>query len=152
MIEGVKVRPLKKNVDERGMLTEMMRTDWDIFEKFTMIYFSKGYPGVIRAWHRHARGQVDYFVVVEGMMKVVLYDDRPGSKTKGEVNEFFMGEDNMILLRVPGDCWHGSKVISTKPAILINMPTMLFDYEKPDEERLPYNTDKIPYSWEIKMK
>lgn len=148
MIDGVHVKKLRKNADERGHLTEMIRSDWDIFEKFEMSYYSITYPRVIRAWHRHKRGQVDYFVVPQGHAKVAIYDDREDSSTRGELNDFIIGEDNMVLLRVPGGCWHGFKAIGNKPTLLVNFPTKLYDYEDPDEERLPYDTDKIPYDWE----
>ena len=148
MIEGVKIRQLKKFADERGFLCETLRSDWDEFEEFTMSYFSYTYPGIIRAWHRHLRGQNDYFVVPKGMVKVAVYDDRDDSPTKGEVNDFVIGEDNMVLLVVPGACWHGFKVVGNEPAILVNCPTRLYDYKDPDEERIPYDSKKIPYDWE----
>lgn len=147
MIKGLVVRKLCPNIDQRGLLCEIMREDWDIYENVKMTYYSKSYPGVIRAWHRHIRGQTDFFVVPAGNIKVAVYDDRENSPTRGEINDFILGEDNPILLKIPGDCWHGFKVVGDKPAILINMPTKLYDYENPDEERIPYDTDKIPYVW-----
>ncbi|MEM3736725.1 MAG: dTDP-4-dehydrorhamnose 3,5-epimerase family protein [Candidatus Bathyarchaeia archaeon] len=147
LIKGVMVRELEEHIDERGLLCEIIREDWDIYEDVKMAYFSKSHPGVIRAWHRHLRGQIDFFTVPSGRIKVAIYDDREGSPTCGMINEFLIGEDKPMLLRIPGDCWHGFKVIGDKPAILINMPTKLYDYANPDEERLPYNSDKIPYNW-----
>ena len=52
------------------------------------------------------------------------------------------------MIRIPGDCWHGFKAIGDEAAILLNYPTNLYDYDDPDEERLPYDTDKIPLDWE----
>jgi len=140
-------KKLCPNIDQRGLLCEIIREDWDIYENVKMTYYSKSYPGVIRAWHRHVRGQTDFFIVPVGNIKVAVYDDRENSPTRGEINEFILGEDNPILLKIPGECWHGFKVVGDKPAILINMPTKLYDYENPDEERIPYDTDKIPYVW-----
>lgn len=147
MIKGLMSKKLCPNIDQRGLLCEIMREDWDIYEDVKMTYYSKSYPGVIRAWHRHVRGQTDFFIVPVGNIKVAVYDDREDSPTRGEINDFILGEDNLILLKIPGDCWHGFKVVGDKPAILINMPTRLYDYENPDEERIPYDTDKIPYVW-----
>ena len=150
LIEGVEIRELKKNVDERGILCEILRRDWSIFKDFAMAYFSITYPGVVRAWHRHPkRKQEDCFCVPHGMAKLVAYDQREKSTTRGMINEFFIGEDNMILLKIPGECWHGFQAIGTKPVVLINFPTELYDYDDPDEERLPPNTDKIPYNWRL---
>lgn len=149
-IHGIEIQKLVKHVDERGLLCEILRKDWGLFEEFAMSYFSITYPGVVRAWHRHPRTkQIDNICVIQGMAKIVVYDDRDGSPTRGVLNEFVVGEDNIILLKIPGECWHGFKAIGTKPVILINFPNKLYNYKNPDEERLPPDTDKIPYNWKL---
>ncbi|MDA8121893.1 MAG: dTDP-4-dehydrorhamnose 3,5-epimerase family protein, partial [Deltaproteobacteria bacterium] len=97
MIDGVVIKQLKVIPDERGRLMEILRVDDEIFSKFGQVYLATGYPGVVKAWHYH-KVQTDHFCVVKGTMKVVLYDSRDGSPTKGEVNEFFPGEHRPILL------------------------------------------------------
>jgi len=87
--------------------------------------------------------------VIQGTAKIAVYDDREGSSTKGLINEFILGEDNLALLQIPGECWHGFKALGVKPALLVNFPTKLYDYEEPDEERLAADTDKIPYDWKL---
>ena len=150
MIEGVAIKPLKVNADERGTLMEILRADDDIFLRFGQVYTSMSYPGVIRAWHYH-RLQDDLFAVVKGMIKTVLYDPREESPTKGEVNELFLGERNSILLKIPRGVIHGFKVIGVEPAILLNLPTEVYRPDQPDEYRLPWNTPEIPYDWAIKF-
>jgi len=150
LIEGVKVKQLKVIPDERGFLMEMLRSDDEIFEKFGQLYLTCCYPGVVKGWHYHKK-QTDHFVCVYGMAKVVLYDGREGSKTEGTINEFFMGEKNPILLKIPPLVMHGFKAIGGKAAFIINCPTELYNYDQPDEHRLPWNTEKIPYNWDIKM-
>lgn len=148
-IHDVTVRPLEVNADERGHLVEMFRRDWDEFEVDpAMAYYSMTDPGVIRAWHRHSDEQIDYFVCPQGRITVAIYDDRPESPTEGSLDEFVIGEHNQQLIRIPGDCWHGFKALGTEPALLVNFPTQLYDYEQPDEQRLSYDTDEIPYDWE----
>jgi len=150
LIEGIELRPLKKHVDERGFLCELLRSDWSIFKGFAMAYFSITPPGVVRAWHRHARTkQQDNMCVIQGTGKVAVYDDRDNSPTKGLINEFVIGEDNPTLLRLPGECWHGFKALGVKPVLLLNFPTALYNYENPDEDRLPPDTDRIPYDWKL---
>jgi dTDP-4-dehydrorhamnose 3,5-epimerase len=150
LIQGIEIRKLEKHADERGFLCEILRKDWDLFEEFTMAYFSTTYPGVVRAWHRHPKTkQIDNMCIIQGMAKIVVYDDRKNSRTKGTVNEFIIGEDNMTLLRIPGECWHGFKALGAKPVILINFPNKLYNNESPDEERLPPDTNKIPYDWKL---
>ena len=150
MIEGVAIKPLKVNADERGTLMEILRADDDIFLRFGQVYTSMSYPGVIRAWHYH-RLQDDLFAVVTGMIKAVLYDPREQSPTKGEINELFLGERNNILLKIPRGIIHGFKVIGVEPAILLNFPSEVYRPDQPDEYRLPWNTPEIPYDWAIKF-
>lgn len=149
MINGVVTKVLRKNADERGYLMEILRKDDPIFEGFAMVYVSMNYPQVIRAWHYH-KLQDDHFCVVHGMCKVVLYDAREDSPTRGEVNEFFLGEDNPLLLRIPVGVYHGYKTIGVKPSLLLNFPTKLYNYDQPDEYRVPYNDPSIPYDWGLK--
>ncbi len=151
MIEGVQLNPLVANADERGSLMEILRSDDEIFEKFGQVYVSLNYPNVIRAWHYH-RKQKDFFVVVKGMIKAVLYDDRADSPTRGEVNEFYLGEQNRIVLKIPIGVMHGYKTVGTEPSLLLNFPTECYNRNEPDEYRVPYNSEEIPYDWALKHK
>ena len=149
MIEGVKIKKLKVLPDERGRLMEILRADDEIFSKFGQIYMTTAYPGVVKAWHYHKKQQ-DNFCVVKGMMKIVVYDDRESSSTKGEVNEFFLGEHNPMVLHIPNLVWHGFKGISEQEAICINCPTEVYNYEQPDEYRIDPHKNNIPYDWSRK--
>lgn len=149
MIDGVAIKRLTVHVDERGSLMEILRSDDEIFEKFGQCYVSLNYPGVIRAWHYHRR-QTDYFCAVKGMIKVVLYDDRPESPTRGELQEVFIGERNHVLLRIPAGVLHGYKTIGVEPSLLLNFPTEVYNPEQPDEYRLPYNSPQVPYDWALR--
>jgi dTDP-4-dehydrorhamnose 3,5-epimerase len=146
MIQDVQVRRLRAIPDERGYLIEMLRSDWEEFETFGQVYLTAVYPGVVKGWHYHKK-QTDHFICIHGMAKVVLYDGREGSPTHGEVNEFFMGELNPILLKIPPGVMHGFKGISQEMALIVNVPTELYNYDEPDEYRLPPHTDQIPYDW-----
>ena len=148
MIDGVRVKKLKVLPDERGRLMEILRSDDEIFQQFGQVYITAVYPGVVKAWHYH-KVQTDNFCVIHGMMKVVLYDDREDSPTKGQVNEFFMGQHNPIVLQIPKGLFHGFKCISDHEAICLNVPTACYNYEQPDEYREPAH-GKIPYDWDQK--
>jgi dTDP-4-dehydrorhamnose 3,5-epimerase len=149
MIEGVQTKRLKVIPDERGLLMEMLRCDDPLFQKFGQVYLSVVYPGVVKGWHYH-RNQTDHFVFVKGMAKVVLYDRREGSPTRGEVNEFFMGEHNPLLLLIPPGVLHGMKGVGTEPAFLVNIPTEPYNYENPDEYRVDPRSPEVPYDWNLK--
>jgi dTDP-4-dehydrorhamnose 3,5-epimerase len=146
MIKGVKTKKLKAIHDERGWLMEIMRSDWEVYKKFGQVYVTTAHPGVVKAWHMHKK-QFDNITSVKGTMKLVLYDDREDSSTNGEVNEFVIGEENTILITVPPRVWHGFSPVGDEMAYFVNVPTELYDYKKPDEYRLPPDTEKIPYEW-----
>ena len=149
MIDGVRIKRLKLIPDERGLLMEMLRDDDEFFQRFGQVYLSVVYPGVVKGWHYH-RKQTDHFVFVKGMAKVVLYDNRDGSKTKGEVNEFFMGEKNPVLVRIPPGVAHGMKGMEPMGGMLINTPSHPYHYTEPDEFRIHPHDNDIPYDWSRK--
>ncbi|MGA3021897.1 MAG: dTDP-4-dehydrorhamnose 3,5-epimerase family protein [Thermoplasmata archaeon] len=157
MLPGVRVYEIKKFPDERGFFAEGMRSDWaELLEgdKITQSNVSMSYPGMIRAWHRHRRGQVDYFVVVRGAMKICAYDDDPASPTKGQLDEVIASAERLQVVRIPGKYWHGTKTVSPEPSLTFYMVNRLYDYKNPDEDRRPWNDPAIidaktgtPFDW-----
>jgi len=150
LIDGVVIKDLKPILDERGYLQECFRSDWPMFKKFGQAYITVAFPNVVKAWHSH-NIQTDNMVCIEGNAKLVLYDNRKDTPTNGMINELFFGEKNPRLISIPPKIWHGFKAIGGKKMIVLNTPTELYDYNEPDEYRLPYDTDQINYDWELKM-
>lgn len=145
LIEGVVLRKLPIHQDTSGSLVETLRTDWqDVFDqndlKFAMQYFSVTPSGVVRdldRWHVH-KDQKDRFICVFGRIVTAIYDPRENSQTKGKLNLFLMGPDNeneMYILVIPENTYHGFMVISKSPGHLLNFPTQLYTGE--DEGRVP---------------
>lgn len=147
MIEGVGIRPLKQIPDERGKVMHMLKRDDPWFEKFGEIYFSVVYPGVIKGWHLHKVMTLNY-AVVSGIIKLVLYDDREGSPSRGQVQEIFTGQDNYALITIPPNVWNGFKGIGTTPAIVANCATI--PHDPAEIARLDPFTKSIPYDWNLK--
>ena len=147
MIEGVLVHPLRQIPDERGKVMHMLRRDDPHFEQFGEVYFSVVYPGVIKGWHLHKAMTLNY-AVVAGTIKLVLYDDREGSPTRGELMELFVGESNYALVKIPPGIWNGFKGIGVGPAIVANCATLAHD---PEEivRRDPFD-QRIPYDWALR--
>ena len=150
LIEGVIVKNLKPILDERGYLQECFRSDWPMFKKFGQAYITIAFPNVVKAWHSH-KIQTDNMICINGNAKLVLYDNRKDSSTYKMINEIFFGEKNPLLISIPPDIWHGFKAIGSKKITVLNIPTELYNYDEPDEYRLPYDTDEIPYDWKMKM-
>lgn len=148
MIEGVRTKKLICHPDERGRLWEILRADDDIFDRFGQVYVTTAHPGVVKAWHAH-KIQTDFFTVLAGMAKFVLYDMRDGSPTKGELAEFILGRDNLQLVTIPPGVYHGFKCLGTEEVLALNCPTEPYRHDDPDEQRLPADTDLIPYDWAV---
>ena len=146
LIEGLRTKPLRVIPDERGRLFEMLRCDEPLFLKFGQVYCTTVNCGVVKGWHCHKK-QVDNFVCVNGMIKLVAYDGRKDSATFGRVNEFFIGVHNPMLVQIPAGVWHGFKGISTHEAVVINTPTEPYDRQAPDEYRVDPHKNDIPYDW-----
>ncbi len=149
MIEGVMVKKLRVIPDERGRLMEILRTDDEMFKGFGQVYMTTAYPGVVKGWHYHKK-QYDNMAVVGGMMKIVLYDGRKDSATYGQIDEFFAGEHNPILLHIPPGVHHGFKCISLQEAQVVNIPSETYNYQEPDEFRVHPHDNAIPYDWHRK--
>lgn len=149
MIEGVKIKQLRVIPDERGRLMEILRSDDELFKGFGQVYMTTAYPGVVKGWHYH-KVQYDNMTVVKGMMKIVLFDDQENSPTRGEINEFFPGELNPILIQIPPGVLHGFKCIGREESIVVNCPTETYSYTHPDEYRIDPHQNDIPYDWNRK--
>lgn len=147
MIDGVEVVPLKQIPDERGKIMHMLRSDDPHFEQFGEIYFSVVYLGVIKGWHIHRVMTLNY-ACVHGTIKLVLYDDREGSETRGRLQELFIGESNYALVKIPPGVWNGFKGVGTAAAIVANCSTIPHDPHEID--RLDPFDPSIPYDWSLK--
>ena len=121
----------------------MFRKDWlkELFDEHDDIVqanLSVSYPGMIRAWHRHHKGQVDFFLALHGSIKICVYDS--GSH---ELNEIVSSSEKFQLVRIPGHYWHGFKNIGDKTSYTLYFVNRLYDYKSPDEERRPWNDPSI---------
>lgn len=146
-IAGVLVTHLDRIPDERGSILHMLRADRPPFQQFGEVYFSTVYPGVVKGWHIHREMTLNYAVPV-GRIKLVLYDDRAESPSRGVVEEHFLGEDRYVLVTVPPMVWNGFKGIGTAMALVANCSTIPHD---PSEigRRDPFDP-AIPYSWDLR--
>ena len=141
------VRRLDRHTDERGSLTELLRSDWPEFTRFGQAIFTVNQPGVIRGWHWHRR-QTDVIVVLSGAALIPLYDGRAASATRGQLDEHVLDEQHMAAVFVPPGVYHGYRTLGHAPALIVNFPDALYDPVRPDEERIPHDDPSIGYRWE----
>lgn len=142
LLHGIKILEIKKHTDERGFFCELFRTDWINQmlgeDQLVQANLSVSYPGIIRAWHRHNRGQVDYFLVLQGALLICAYDSE-----NQELSEIVSSSERLQLVTIPGHYWHGFKNIGHEKAYAIYFVNRLYDYDAPDEERRPWNDTGI---------
>ncbi|RME48523.1 MAG: dTDP-4-dehydrorhamnose 3,5-epimerase, partial [Deltaproteobacteria bacterium] len=100
-----------------------------------------------KAWHVHKEMTLNNCVIV-GMIKLVIYDCREDSPTKGELMELFIGEHNYCVVQIPPGVANGYKAYGEKMAIVANCATM--PHDKNEIVYIdPYDND-IPYDWRRK--
>jgi len=146
MIDGVKIKKLKVIPDERGRLMEILRQDDKLFLKFGQVYMTTTYPGVVKAWHKHEK-QTDNIVCLAGMIKLAIYDGRQGSSTFKNIDQFYLGIHNPMLIQIPPGIFHGWMCVSQEEAVVVNIPTEAYNHEHPDEQRLDPYQNEIPFDW-----
>ena len=145
-IEGVIVQALKLLPNERGRLMEVQSADDAIFPGFGQAYITSTMPGVVKAWYRHHH-QVDQIAVIKGLLKLVLFDNRPASRTNGAFYEIYLGELAPKLVQIPVGIWHGFKAVGNEEAFALHLNSIPFKAGVPDEDRLPPDDPSIPYHW-----
>lgn len=148
-VAGALFQPLKVIPAHGGPVLHMLRPDSpllpDFHAGFGEIYFSEVLPGAIKAWKRHSR-QTQHFAVPCGLLKIVLYDDRPASITHGRLCELNLGRPDCYgLLRIPAGVWYGFTALGKAPALICNCADI--PHDPAESERLPVDDPSIPYTW-----
>jgi dTDP-4-dehydrorhamnose 3,5-epimerase len=140
-LKGVKTHEIGLIPDERGFFTEALRQDWkDLLEEEWIVQanLSRSYPNIVRAWHKHERGQTDIFLVLSGAMKICAYEEQTG-----RMAEITASGEKPTLVRIPGKYLHGTKTVSSEPSLTLYFVTRLYDHKNPDEIRRPWNDSAI---------
>lgn len=150
-IDGLQFRPTRPVPHDDGTLAEVARVDWpEVDVPIVHVHVTTTLPGRVRGWGMHSRS-TDRLFVVKGLVSIVVYDGRQDSPTHGCVNEFKVSERNPGLLVIPPMLYHGWKVIGTDEAFIVNMPTLLYQYDEPDALDLPYESEDaasvVPWRW-----
>lgn len=157
MLPGVVVHPIVRRFDDRGYFAEALRADWGTLlgdDRVAQVNLSWSYPGVVRGWHRHQRGQVDYFLVLQGTLRICAYDDRRDSPSRGQLDQIVASGSDPHIIRIPGHYWHGTLTLGQEPSLTVYFTNQLYDYRDPDEDRRPWNDPAVidpatgaPYEW-----
>jgi len=121
LIEGVTVKEVCHVAKDNGYVTEFWRDDWSPGARVAQVFQAAIEAGGISAWHAH-QFATDRLFANQGLVKIVLYDARAGSRTHGRVNVFRCGTTRPLLVVVPPGVWHGVQNLGSTAALLVNMP------------------------------
>lgn len=149
MIQGVKIKQIRKHCDERGFFSEIIKFGEETFIEVKQTSYSCAFPGVIKAFHWHKK-QNDVWFFVSGAAQVVLYDLRQDSSTRGQTDVYCLGEDNPVLLLIPPEVAHGYRVLGNKPACLFYHTDQPYNSDNPDEQRISFDAPEIGFDWKTK--
>ena len=120
------VTELRRFGDERGWLAEFHRDDdRPGGVDPAMGYVSLTRAGVTRGPHMH-RAQTDLFVFFDGRFRLVLWDDREGSATRGIRQVLELGSERPATVVVPPGIVHGYRNVGPGDAYIVNCPDRLY--------------------------
>ena len=148
LIDGVRLKDVRNIVTKNGITRELYRPDWKLTEGTVQHMIHVTLNGkAVSAWHMHEI-QTDHIFVLQGHVMLALFDDREKSPTRGKVNSFNLSPMRPTLIRIPPGVWHGLANMDQTQCSFINFFDRPYEYETPDEWRLPWNTDKIPFKFQ----
>ena len=145
-IKDVIITELKVIKDERGSVMHMMRSDSIVFKSFGEIYFSTIFKNSIKAWHLHKEATLNY-ACIKGRVKLVLFDDRTQSSSKGVYEEIILSPQNYFLITIPSNIWNGFKGLDEEESIIANCLNLPHN-EKEMVREDPFSK-KFNYDWKI---
>ena len=144
MIDGVIITKLKQIKDDRGRVMHMLRKDDKVFKNFGEIYFSTIYHNKIKAWHLHKESTLNY-ACVKGKVKLVLFDDRNNSLSKGKLQEIILSARDYTLITIPNNIWNGFKGLDKEESMIANCLDM--PHNENEMVRIDPFHKSINYKW-----
>ena len=137
-------------VTRNGLTNEVYRNDCGIgASALAQVLYVSLRPGAISAWHMH-RAQTDHIFCVLGAVKLVIFDDRADSPSRGVVEVRLLSPARAQLVVIPPGLWHGlANLDCARDAAFINGFDRVYAHADPDEYRLPSDSAQIPYSFHL---
>lgn len=144
---GATFREVPTHCDERGTVVELFDTRWgwhDVPIEFVYSYTLR--PNRVKGWGMHLLHEDRYFVL-SGEMKIVMFDGRENSPTRGQVSSIVLSSYQRRIFNIPQGIWHANWNIGSTDVIVVNFPTIPYEHANPDKYRLPLNCDEIPFKF-----
>lgn len=145
MLDGVKLSYPKTVFDERGTVRHIISSLDPDFTRFGDVYCTSVYKGVIKGWHGYYTKTLHY-VVLHGIIKLVLYDNREKSPSYQDFQEVFMSHENYVRLTIPPGVFTAFRGLYEPYSIAVICTTE--PYSEEGTIRLPIKT--FEYDWTVK--
>ena len=146
-IAGVVLNQTAVIGDDRGVILELIDLRQEYWaDGVPYLYMGTCRPGRAKGWGMH-KIHIDRYMVLDGEMLLVLFDDRVDSATRGVTQEFYLTRDGLNQITIPPGVWHAHLNLGQRDLLFVNAPSQPFQHGQPDKWRLPLDTDKIPYSF-----
>ena len=124
-IKNLEIRELKILLDDRGEFFECIRSE-HIDSKFGQIYITTAFPTKVKGNHYHKR-KTELFCVIQGKGELLLKD----CSTK-EQRTIKMGQENMIVVKIPNNVIHAIKNVGSEKMILLGYISEPYDKDNTD--------------------
>ena len=145
-ITDLRLIKLKQIKDDRGAVYHYLKSTDETCKGFGEAYYSKINVGIVKGWKMHNQMHQN-FCVPYGSIKIVVFDNRDDSKTKGQIDEIILDDDsNYGLLSMPPKLWYSFKCITDHSSILSNI--INHPHDALESITLPLINNIIPYEWE----
>lgn len=149
-IDGVVVRRVTIHADHRGTLMPVLDIRHDFWEAPVVYsYCFTIRPGVIKGWGMH-EVQMDRYFVACGHIRVVLFDGREESPSRGTIEQIYFTPETPGLVCVPPGVWHADQNWGATDAVILNFPTVPYDPVNPDKHRIDPHAEVIPFDWSLR--
>ncbi|EKO3369866.1 dTDP-4-dehydrorhamnose 3,5-epimerase family protein [Vibrio fluvialis] len=144
-LNGLIIEPLKIINHPKGDILHALKREDHTYLGFGEVYFSLVNFGEIKGWKKHTNMNMN-FVVPEGEIKVVAYDDRDESPTKGQFQVVNLSRDKYFRVFIPAGLWVAFQGLSRNTNLLMN----LADIQHDPNESTSVPLDSIKFNWEMK--
>jgi dTDP-4-dehydrorhamnose 3,5-epimerase len=144
-IDGLKTKPLREIIGTHGSVLHLLRNDDEDYMGFGECYCSEAYPGSVKAWKRH-HIQTQNLAVPVGHLRLVVFDDRSSSKTRGNLVVMELGRpDKYFRVSIPPGVWYGFTALGSVTALIVNCVDI--PHDPIEVEYLPPSATHVPYCW-----
>jgi dTDP-4-dehydrorhamnose 3,5-epimerase len=143
-IKGVMVTPEKQINHPQGNIFHVIKKSSKGFAGFGEAYFSTVLRGETKVWKKHTSMTLN-FVVPVGEIRIVVFDDRKESPTKGNFLDITLGPKNYRRLTIPPGLWVAFSGGGSGLNLLLNIADIEHD---PDETERKENLSDIEYTWQ----